>query len=115
LKITIAPNLPKSRTVNFVIPKGAVRVVAMTVIGTLFAALSKSIFANPRDFITWGFVLLSLPSFVFSMLELFSSEQKTFSLKSDNRGKWVYRLGGIGVLYLITQIVIGNNLIGLKL
>ena len=111
LKITLAPNLPKSRTVNYVIPKGAVRIVAMTVIGTLFAALSKSVFANPRDFVTWGFVLLSVPSFVFAMLELFSSEQNAFSLKSASRGKWVYRIGGVGVLYLITQIVIGKDIV----
>jgi hypothetical protein len=113
LKISTASVLPKSRVVNYVIPKGAIRIVAMTVIGTLFAALSKSIFANPRDFITWGFVLLSLPSFVFSMLELISNDQGAFSLKNGNRSKWVYRFGGVGVLYLITQIVIGKDIVEL--
>jgi hypothetical protein len=113
LKLSTASVLPKSRVVNYVIPKGAIRIVAMTVIGTLFAALSKSIFTNPRDFITWGFVLLSLPSFVFSMLELISNEQGAFSLKNGSRSKWVYRFGGVGVLYLITQIVIGKDIVEL--
>jgi len=34
-------------------------------------------------------------------------------LKNGSRSKWVYRFGGVGVLYLITQIVIGKDIVEL--
>ncbi len=113
LKLTVGHILPKSRMMHFAVPKGAIRIVTMTIVGTLFASLSKSLFTNPSDFLTWGFVLLSIPGLVFSLLGLVSDDQNAGGLKRHNYGIWVYRVGGMVVLFLIYEIVRGKDILAL--
>jgi hypothetical protein len=113
LKLSAVHILPKSRLLHFAIPKGAMKIVAMTVFGTLFAALSKKLFTTPHDFLTWGFVLLSLPGFVLSLLGLVSDDKNYKGIKGHEFGRWVYRIGGPVVLFLIVQIVLGHDILAL--
>ncbi len=113
LKISVGHILPKSRLLHIATPKGAIRIVAMTILGTLFAALSKQLFTNPRDFLTWGFVLLSLPGFALSILGLVSDDKDYHGIKNHGRGKWLYRLGGPIILFFIIQIVLGHDILAI--
>jgi hypothetical protein len=113
LKLSAGNVLPKSRRLHFALPKGGVRIVAMTVLGTLFAKLAEKLFDNPQDFLTWGFLLLSIPGFIVSILGLLSDEKNAGSLRHHRAGIWLYRIGGVGIFYLIVQIAAGKNILEL--
>jgi hypothetical protein len=111
LKLSVGKILPKSRLLHFALPKGGVRIVVMTILGTLFAKLATHIYTDPAQFLTWGFLLLSIPGFVVSILGLLSDDKNAGSLKHHKIGIWVYRIGGVGVLYLISQIAAGKDIL----
>jgi len=111
LKLSIGHVLPRSRTLHFALPKGGLRIVAMTILGTLFAKLAHTLFNNPEDFLTWGFVLLSIPGLFIGILGLLSDDKNSGSLRNHPVGLWVYRIGGVVVFYLIIQIALGKNLL----
>ena len=113
LKLSIGHILPRSRMLHFALPKGGVRIVAMTILGTLFAKLGQSIFEDPEQFLTWGFVLLSIPGLVIGILGLLSDDKQSGSLRNHPVGVWVYRIGGIAIFYLIVQIAIGKDILEL--
>jgi len=110
-KLRVGHLLPKSRIVNFAIPKGGLRIVVMTAFGTLFARFSENLFTDPQLFLTWGFVLLSIPGFILSILTLISDEKSASSMREDKVGKWVYRIVGVYVFYLIVQIAQGKDVL----
>ena len=111
VKLSFGNKLPRSRIVHITLPKGGVRIVVMTLLGTLFAKLSEHIFKNPEDFLTWGFVLLSIPGLVIAILGLLSDEKSSISIRNHKIGLWIYRIGGLVILYLIIQIAIGRDII----
>jgi hypothetical protein len=111
IKLTVGHVLPRSRMLHFALPKGGVRIVTMTILGTLFAKLGERIFADPEQFLTWGFVLLSIPGLVLGILSLLTDDKNSGSLRSHRVGIWVYRLGGIVIFYLIVQIAFGKNIL----
>jgi hypothetical protein len=111
VKLSFGNKLPRSRIVHITLPKGGVRIVVMTLLGTLFAKLSENIFKNPEDFLTWGFVLLSIPGLAIAILGLLSDEKSSISIRNHKIGLWIYRIGGLVILYLIIQIAIGRDII----
>jgi hypothetical protein len=111
LKLSAGKLLPKSRLLHFALPKGGVRIVVMTILGTLFAKLATHIYTDPAEFLTWGFLLLSIPGFVVSILGLLSDDKNAGSLKHHKLGIWVYRIGGLAIFYLIIQIAAGKDIL----
>jgi hypothetical protein len=111
LKLAFGHVIPKSRLLHFALPKGGVRIVAMTILGTIFAKFAERIFTEPETFLNWGFVLLSIPGFLIAVLGLLSDDKNAGSLRNHKLGAWVYRLGGLAVFYLIIQIAIGKDVI----
>jgi len=110
-KLRFGHLLPKSRMLHFAIPKGGLRIVVMTAFGTLFARFSENLFTDPQIFLTWGFVLLSIPGFILGILTLISDDKDASTLREDKVGKWVYRIVGVYVFYLIVQIAQGKDVI----
>ncbi len=111
VKIVIGQRLPKVRYLNYVLPKGTIRLIVMTLSGTLCAEFSSQFFTNPRDLLTWGFVILSVPGLVISMLGLFADESHKLDWKKSNPGKLVYLVGALVVFYLLSQIALNKNLL----
>jgi hypothetical protein len=85
----------------------------MTITGALCAEFSSQFFANPRDLLTWGFVILSVPGLIFSVLGLFADESHKFDWKKSNPGKLVYLAGAVVVFYLLSQIALNKNLLAI--
>ena len=113
IKILFNHKLPKSKYLNYVLPKGTIRLIVMTIAGTLCANFSSQFFANPRDLLTWGFVILSVPGLIFSLLGLFADESQKIDLKSSNQGRLVYLGGAILVFFLLSQIALNKDLLDL--
>lgn len=110
-KLRVGHLLPKSRMLHFAIPKGGLRIVVMTAMGTLFARFSENLFTDPQVFLTWGFVLLSIPGFILGLLTLISDDKDAGALREDKVGKWIYRIVGVYVFYLILQIAQGKDVL----
>jgi hypothetical protein len=110
-KLRVGHLLPKSRMLHFAIPKGGLRIVVMTALGTLFARFSENLFTDPQVFLTWGFVLLSIPGFILGLLTLVSDDKDSSTLREDKVGKWIYRIVGVYVFYLILQIAQGKDVL----
>lgn len=110
-KLRVGHLLPKSRMLHFAIPKGGLRIVVMTAMGTLFARFSENLFTDPQVFLTWGFVLLSIPGFILGLLTLISDDKNAGTMREDKVGKWIYRIVGLYVFYLILQIAQGKDVI----
>jgi hypothetical protein len=110
-KLAFGGSLPKSRMLHMSLPRGGVRIVAMTIMGTLFAKLSADIFKDPQDFLTWGFVLLSIPGFAISVLSMLSDDKDPGKLRSHPFGKWIYRVGGVIIFFLIVLITLGTDIV----
>ena len=111
IKIVMGNRLPKVKYLNYILPKGTIRLIVMTISGTLCAEFSSQFFANPRDLLTWGFVILSVPGLVFSMMGLFADESHKLDWKKSNPGKLVYLAGALVVFYLLSQIALNKNLL----
>jgi hypothetical protein len=111
IKIVMGNRLPKIKYLNYISPKGTIRLIVMTISGTLCAEFSSQFFANPRDLLTWGFVILSVPGLVFSMMGLFADESHKLDWKKSNPGKLVYLAGALVVFYLLSQIALNKNLL----
>jgi hypothetical protein len=111
IKIVMGNRLPKVKYLNYILPKGTIRLIVMTISGTLCAEFSSQFFANPRDLLTWGFVILSVPGLVFSMMGLFADESHKLDWKKTNPGKLVYLAGALVVFYLLSQIALNKNLL----
>ena len=114
-KLAFGGSLPKSRMLHMSLPRGGVRIVAMTIMGTLFAKLSANIFKDPQDFLTWGFVLLSIPGFAISVLSMLSDDKEPGKLRSHPFGKWIYRVGGVIIFFFIVLITLGTDIVALIL
>jgi hypothetical protein len=110
-KMSFGHLLPKSRILYLAIPKGALRIVVMTIVGTFFATFAENLFADPQVFLTWGFVLLSIPGFVLGLLGLITDDKNAVTLRDDKFGKWIYRIVGVYVFYLILQIAQGKDVL----
>ena len=113
VKILMGHRLPKVKYLNYVLPKGTIRLIVMTITGALCAEFSSQFFANPRDLLTWGFVILSVPGLIFSVLGLFADESHKFDWKKSNPGKLVYLAGAVVVFYLLSQIALNKNLLAI--
>ena len=111
IKIVMGNRLPKVKYLSYILPKGTIRLIVMTISGTLCAEFSSQFFANPRDLLTWGFVILSVPGLVFSMMGLFADESHKLDWKKSNPGKLVYLAGALVVFYLLSQIALNKNLL----
>jgi hypothetical protein len=111
LVLRVGHLLPKSRMLHFAIPKGGLRIVVMTAMGTLFARFSENLFTDPQVFLTWGFVLLSIPGFLLGLLTLISDDKSAGTMREDKVGKWIYRIVGVYVFYLILQIAQGKDVL----
>ena len=102
-------NLKKFIILNFILPKGAPKIVIMVFIGAFFASWIQGLFSSPESFILWSFVVLAIPSVIFGLLGLFSvAPEKDW--KKSKIGSMTYRVGGVVIASLIFAMYQGANL-----
>jgi hypothetical protein len=90
-------------------PRGASKIIVMIFIGGGFAAWMQGIFTSPRLFLAWSFAVLTIPGFVIQLIALFAEAPKE-DWKKRAYGHWVYKVGGVGVFFLLILMVSGVDL-----
>jgi hypothetical protein len=113
VSITVAERLPKSKAIYKVLPKGALKIVVMVLIGTIFARWVQSFYQDPEQFVRWGFVILGLPGLVLQSIGFFADRSAPIKWKYEGLGRFLYRVGGVIIFFLIVEIAIGKNLVDL--
>ena len=109
LGLTVGDKYPKLPVIGRILPKGALKIVAMVFIGSIFANWTEGLFEKPEDFIPWSFVLLAIPGLFLKFAGDLSQKPKNDWRRTDF-GRTVYRVGGIGIYILIVQMVRGVDL-----
>jgi hypothetical protein len=109
LGLTVGDRYPKLPVIGRILPKGALKIVAMVFIGSIFANWVEGLFENPEDFIPWSFALLAIPGLFLKFAGDLSEKPKNDWRRTDF-GRTVYRVGGIAIYILIVQMVRGVDL-----
>jgi hypothetical protein len=104
---TLAKNLPKSPSLFQILPVGIPKFVFMLIIGSLYGSWVSGL-VDGAQAARMGFVLLSIPGFVFSILSLMVGDPGPDAVRwyMRDRLKWVYRVGAIGLVLLGTYLVL---------
>lgn len=113
LAMTVVEILPKSKSIHKFLPKGALKIVVMVFVGTLFGKWIQSQYQDPEQFVKWGFVLLGIPGLLLQFVSYFADRSTSIQWKLVGSGKYLYRFGGVMVLYLIIEMTLGKNLVDL--
>lgn len=111
--ITISEKMPKSKTLHKSLPKGALKIVLMIFIGSLFSKWIQSLFQDPAEFIAWSFVILGIPGLVLQFMNFFADRSAPINWKYEGSSRYIYRLGGTVVFLLIVEVALGKNLVDL--
>jgi hypothetical protein len=109
ISLTIGKKLPKTTLLYRLMPTGAFKIVAMVFIGTFAAGVIQGLFASPRTFLAWSFVVLAIPGLILSILGKMVQEPEK-DWKTTPMGNTLYRVLGIAVFLLLIQIVRGVDL-----
>jgi hypothetical protein len=109
LGLTVGDKYPKLPVIGRILPKGALKIVAMVFIGTIFANWVETLFESPEDFIPWSFALLAIPGLLLKFAGDLSEKPK-YDWRRTDLGRTVYRVGGIVIYILIVQMVRGVDL-----
>jgi hypothetical protein len=109
LGLTVGDKYPKLPVIGKIVPKGALKLVAMVFIGSIFANWVEGLFESPEDFIPWSFALLAIPGLLFKFAGDFA-EKPGYDWRKTDFGRMVYRIGGIAIYILIVQMVRGVDL-----
>lgn len=100
LIIVYADRLPNSPWLYRHRPKRFVAIVTMMIVGLIAATIFTSIVTDPHDVLVWGFLILSIPGFLFSLLARFGrdGEEPTLTWKRRLLGALVFLIGILLVL-----------------
>lgn len=109
LGLTVGDKYPKLPVIGRILPKGALKIVAMVFIGSIFANWVEGLFETPEDFIPWSFALLAIPGLFLKFAGDMSQKPKNDWRRTDF-GRTIYRVGGIVIYILIVQMVRGIDL-----
>jgi hypothetical protein len=109
LGLTVGDKYPKIPGIGRILPKGALKIIVMVFVGSIFANWAESLFENPEDFIPWSFALLAIPGLLFKFAGDFA-EKPGYDWRKTDFGRMVYRIGGIAIYILIVQMVRGVDL-----
>ena len=104
---TVAKNLPKIPSLFQILPVGIPKFVFMLIIGSLYGSWVSGLI-DGANAARMGFVLLSIPGFIFSIAALFVGDPGSDSVRWYMRQKltWFYRVGAIVLVSLGTYLVL---------
>jgi len=109
LGLTVGDKYPKIPGLGRILPKGALKLIVMVFVGSIFANWVEGLFESPEEFIPWSFALLAIPGLFLKFAGDFS-EKPQYDWRRTDLGQTVYRVGGIVIYILIVQMVRGVDL-----
>jgi hypothetical protein len=104
--LSLEDNLPKKK---LYLPKGVLKTVVMIFVMALASNLIEGAFSSPEAFLKWSFVVMALPGFFLHYLDAITDAPES-DWKTTERGRMIYRVGGVIVFILMVLVVQGVDL-----
>jgi hypothetical protein len=104
--LSLEDNLPKKK---LYLPKGVFKTVVMIFVMALASNLIEGAFSSPEAFLKWSFVVMALPGFFLHYLDAITDAPES-DWKTTERGRMIYRIGGVIVFILMVLVVQGVDL-----
>lgn len=106
--LSLEDNLPKKK---LYMPKGVFKTVVMIFVMALASNMIEGAFSSPEAFLKWSFVVMALPGFFLHYLDAISDAPETY-WKTTEKGRKIYRIGGVVVFILMVLVVKGVDIAG---
>jgi hypothetical protein len=104
--LSLEDNLPKKK---LFLPKGVLKTVVMIFVMALASNLIEGAFSSPEAFLKWSFVVMALPGFFLHYLDAITDTPES-DWKTTEKGRMIYRIGGVIVFILMVLVVQGVDL-----
>jgi hypothetical protein len=104
--LSLEDNLPKKK---LYLPKGVFKTVVMIFVMALASNLIEGAFSSPEAFLKWSFVVMALPGFILHYLDAITDAPES-DWKTTEKGRIIYRVGGVIVFILMVLVVRGVDL-----
>lgn len=104
--LSLEDNLPKKK---LYLPKGVLKTVVMIFVMALASNMIEGAFSSPEAFLKWSFVVMALPGFFLHYLDAITDAPES-DWKTTERGRMIYRIGGVIVFILMVLVVQGVDL-----
>jgi hypothetical protein len=104
--LSLEDNLPKKK---LYLPKGVLKTVVMIFVMALASNLIEGAFSSPEAFLKWSFVVMALPGFFLHYLDAITDAPES-DWKTTEKGRMIYRIGGVIVFILMVLVVQGVDL-----
>jgi hypothetical protein len=103
----LVKELPKNLSLFQILPVGIPKFVFMLIIGAIYGSWVSGL-SDGAQSARMGFVLLSIPGFIFSIATLFTEDPGPDAVRwyMHDKLKWVYRIGAISLVLLGTYLVL---------
>ena len=106
--LSLEDNLPKKK---LYLPKGVFKTVVMIFVMALASNLIEGAFSSPEAFLKWSFVVMALPGFFLHYLDAITDAPES-DWKTTEKGRMIYRVGGVIVFILMVLVVQGVDIAG---
>jgi len=106
--LSLEDNLPKKK---LYLPKGVLKTVVMIFVMALASNLIEGAFSSPEAFLKWSFVVMALPGFFLHYLDAITDAPER-DWKTTEKGRMIYRVGGVIVFILMVLVVKGVDIAG---
>ena len=104
--LKLEDGLPKKK---LYLPKGVFKTVVMVFVMALVSQWIEGLFSDPATFLKWSFVVMALPGFFLHYLDAVTDTPDR-NWRTTQRGRIIYRLGGVVVFSLMVLIVQGVDI-----
>ena len=104
--LSLEDNLPKKK---LFLPKGVLKTVVMIFVMALASNMIEGAFSSPEAFLKWSFVVMALPGFFLHYLDAITDAPES-DWKTTEKGRMIYRIGGVIVFILMVLVVRGVDL-----
>ena len=104
--LSLEDNLPKKK---LYLPKGVFKTVVMIFVMALASNMIEGAFSSPEAFLKWSFVVMALPGFFLHYLDAITDAPES-DWKTTEKGRKIYRVGGVIVFILMVLVVQGVDL-----
>ena len=104
--LSLEDNLPKKK---LYLPKGVFKTVVMIFVMALASNMIEGAFSSPEAFLKWSFVVMALPGFFLHYLDAITDAPES-DWKSTEKGRKIYRIGGVVVFILMVLVVKGVDI-----
>jgi hypothetical protein len=109
LVLLLKERLPEFTIIGRVLPNGALKIVVMIIVGSLFGSYIQSLYIDPEEFLRWSFVLLAIPGAALTILGIFA-KSPDIDWKENDSGRRVNFVGGFIVYGLILAAISGLDI-----